>query len=258
MNCPHRLRSMALADGQLQGVHALLARWHLQHCALCQAQQGDIELMTSMHLSQASKVTAPPHLRARILAVLDGEPPRESTMAARRARRPSVAGFRAGFLSGAVAAGVVSVAVLMARQAGVDGSDALVAEHIAALHADVLVQMPSGDRHTVRPWLSRHADVSPPVPDLSGNGFQLVGGRTAKLSGMQVAVVSYQYRQHIIDLYSSGARWSRPRTQRRGYQVRCWSAGDLSQCAVSDVAPDVLEEFVRLQRRSGTAQTEDR
>jgi anti-sigma factor RsiW len=105
----------------------------------------------------------------------------------------------------------------------------------------------TSDQHTVKPWFNGKLDVSPPVVDLTAQGFRLLGGRLDYIDGEPVASVVYQRRKHIINLFVAqrlGASHASTRIESiQGYNVRHWSEAGLDFWAVSDIAPDELDEF---------------
>ena len=107
--------------------------------------------------------------------------------------------------------------------------------------------MPPTDQHTVKPWFNGKLDYSPPVIDLTGQGFPLIGGRLDYLDGRPVAALVYRHRLHVINLFVAQTASTETRAARtetfQGFNVRSWSEGGLNYWAVSDIAADELAEF---------------
>jgi anti-sigma factor RsiW len=122
-----------------------------------------------------------------------------------------------------------------------------VSAHIRSLQAGHLMDVETSDQHTVKPWFNGKLDVAPPVIDLTAQGFRLLGGRLDYIDGEPVASVIYQRRKHIINLFVArrlGASQASAKLEAiQGYNVRNWSEAGLDFWAVSDIAPDELNEF---------------
>ncbi len=210
-----------------------------------------------MRAAMREKLTyhqAPPGLAARIgTAVAREAAPMSVPARARRWRWPSLpSGGLSLAGSGAVGAlaGVALMLLVHGNSAGGPSAlDGLIDSHVRSMMADHLTDVLTGDRHTVKPWLSAHIDVSPPVKELAALGFPLVGGRLDYVDGHPAAVVVYRSDKHVINLFA----WASPdqadapmRTEtRQGFNVVAWRAGGLSFAAVSDVEPDRLRAFAR-------------
>lgn len=190
---------------------------------------------------------APPGLAARIGAAL----PREAPPVPSRTWRspPALHLFGTGF-AGAIA-GVALTLIVLGRTPAPDQGPitAAIDSHIRSLMADHLTDVVTSDRHTVKPFLSSHLDVSPPVPDLAAEGFPLVGGRIDYIDGHPAAAVVYRHAKHVINLFawaSPGATNSGFRSeQRQGFNVVTWRHDGVTYCAVSDVEADQLAAFAR-------------
>lgn len=170
------------------------------------------------------------------------------------------AGFAAGLL-------VASFALPLPLWRGSAPGDAphdalaaeLVAQHVHALRDGPLTQVASNDRHNVKPWFQGKLDFAPPVIDLADEGFVLLGGRVEARHGRDVAVLVYQRRLHVIELFvwpaesvasAGGERAEQaPRSQsERGFQLVTWADRAMQYGAVSDAERAELERFSRLWR----------
>ena len=85
--------------------------------------------------------------------------------------------------------------------------------------------------------------------DLTAESFTLLGGRLDYIDSEPIAAVIYQRRKHVINLFVAqhlGARHTQAVAESiQGYNVRHWSQNGLDFWAVSDLAGDELDEFVR-------------
>jgi len=144
-----------------------------------------------------------------------------------------------------------NLAQLRPRSFQTDLAENVLSDHIRSLIGTRLVDVPSSDQHTVKPWFAGKLDFSPEVKDLEAQGFPLVGGRIEYLAGRRVAALVYHRRQHVITLFiwpdasSSGADAG---ISRNGYNLLHWTAGPMTYWAVSDVSTSDLEKFQSLYR----------
>jgi anti-sigma factor RsiW len=131
-------------------------------------------------------------------------------------------------------------------------ASAVLAGHIRSLQPNHLIDVPSSDRHTVKPWFQGRLDFSPPVPDLSELGWTLVGGRLDYLDGRPVAVIVYQRRMHNINVFLWPNRGSTDdairQEEAQGYQILHWDGAEMTYWVVSDLNKAELLEFARALR----------
>jgi len=108
------------------------------------------------------------------------------------------------------------------------------------------VEVASSDRHTVKPWFAGRIDYSPPVHDLTAQGFPLLGGRVDLIDGRKVAVLVYRHNQHRIALIlwpASGGDTTPSVDQRDGFALADWRRGGFAMRAVADLSPAEMKSF---------------
>ena len=245
-------------DGELAPAEAARVAAHLDTCAACAGVQARLLALSGRLRRELPYHAAPDALRAVVRA-------RIAAMATPQAAAPAPAvapraawwsrlarprrGFGLPFGAGVALAASLALLVALPRDGG-GLPDAVVAGHIRALQPGHLMDVASGDQHTVKPWFDGRLDFAPPVKDLKEAGFPLVGGRLDYLAGRPVAALVYQRRQHVIDLFvwlDGGHFDSDPAaTNRSGYNSVRWSRDGMTLWAVSDLSAGELADFVRL------------
>ncbi|HEV2300041.1 MAG TPA: hypothetical protein VGR91_00600 [Stellaceae bacterium] len=244
--CEMLLLAQAEFDGELDAAQAAALSAHRAGCAVCQRATQTLAQTRAM-LRDRLYEPAPEALRARLL---------ERVAAAKPAARPPLSARFSdwlrpafGFALGAAAAATLSIALLSPGTQSL--TQELVASHIRALQPGHLEDVASTDQHTVKPWFDGRLPFSPPVKELRGDGFPLVGGRLDYLAGRPVAALVYGYRKHVIDLYAwpqAKGSTAPAKTQREGYNLVHWAAGGMNFWAVSDVEAKELRAFAQAWR----------
>ena len=230
----------ALMDGELDAGHAREVEEHIAGCAACAAQLAAYREMSQAIAVADMKYTAPLALRRRIEASL----PQPQTRAP--SRRAVLRGFALGSAVSAIAAtGLVAIVLREDELQRVQSE--IVSAHLRSLQAGHLTDVISTDQHTVKPWFNGKLDVSPPVIDLTAQGFTLVGGRLDYVDARAIGAVVYKRRQHIINLFVAQTANTERRSAKietvQGFNIRHWSDRGLNYWAVSDLASDELAEF---------------
>lgn len=123
----------------------------------------------------------------------------------------------------------------------------IVASHLRSLMANHLVDEPSSDQHTVKPWFAG-SWISPPVKSLDAQGFILAGGRLDYEDRHAAAALVYRRRQHVINLFiwPSTEETNRHAFSLNGYNAIHWSHAGMTYWAVSDLNKQELQLFSRL------------
>ena len=229
----------ALIDGELDAGHARDIETHIAGCPRCAASLAAYRQMSQSIAEADLRYTAPASLRRRIEASLPQQKPAPS-------RRNVLRGFAMGSAVSALAAtGLVAIVLRNDDEQRIMSE--VVSAHLRSLQAGHLTDVISTDQHTVKPWFNGRLDVSPPVIDLTAQGFTLVGGRLDYVDARAIGAVVYRRRQHVINLFVAQT----PNIERRsaktetvqGFNIRRWSERGLNFWAVSDIGADELAEF---------------
>src|ERR1700759_4787186 len=234
----------ALIDGELDAGHAREVEQHVAGCQRCTATLAAYRKMNEAVASADLRYTAPASLRARIEASLPQAV--RSNVQPMPTRRGLLRGFAMGSAVSAIAAtGLFAVVLRNDDQERIEGE--IVSAHLRSLQAGHLTDVISTDQHTVKPWFAGKLDVSPPVIDLTAQGFPLIGGRLDYLDARAIGAVVYKRRAHVINLFvaqTSNMQHRPAKTETiQGFNIRTWSEQGMKFWAVSDVAPDELAEF---------------
>jgi anti-sigma factor RsiW len=244
----------AYADGEVGGLSRHSVEKHLRVCARCAARHAEVLALRARLRAEVPYYAPPPGLAERMREIVRSTPPA-------RADAPRVSRTRWQWLGGGALAGSAATVVafvmgtaLLGWRTGEDIVAQAVANHTRATLDHRLVEVASSDRHTVKPWLSERLDYSPPVRDLAGDGFPLLGGRLETLERQTVATLVYGYRKHTIDVFvRPEASDAPPLRELRGFNVVHVRQGGWDWLAVSDASPDVLNDFLQRLVRDAAA-----
>ena len=230
----------AYLDRELDLSTALGMERHLETCPVCSDAYRKGELLHA-EIEKADLNFASDEMLKRV---------RESVERRASGGRPVAksSAWRYASYVGAAAAVVVVASFLTMRFAGRGNSidNEIVDIHLRSLIGDHLIDVPSSDRHTVKPWFQGRIDYSPPVPDLREAGFALAGGRVDVIEGRKAAALIYKRRDHVINLWiMPGSGPVEGMREIHGYRVMAWASDGMEYRAVSDVDPAELEAFRR-------------
>jgi anti-sigma factor RsiW len=268
MNCEEIADLMdGYLDGELDAITSQKIEQHLRDCNKCE-EGFEADTVLAQAITQSApyyKATA--ELRQRIQASLrdavgakdkdgSGQPGQFSVPRLQGERRPVLSQVPWNWLAlaAAIILGALITAVFLPRMRAPNADQflatQLIASHVRSLMANHLTDVPSSDQHTVKPWLDAKLDFAAPVPDLSSQGFPLIGGRLDYLDNRSVAALVYQKRKHFINLFiwptTPKDNTAQAMVEREGYHLVHWSDGDFTYWAVSDVNTNDLQSFKQL------------
>ncbi|HXS01911.1 MAG TPA: anti-sigma factor [Pyrinomonadaceae bacterium] len=259
-------------DGELGLVPTLEIEDHLGECETCRSEhQGQLNLRTLVR--EGARYFNAPELTARTVgAALRGRPrlstpdsgidsfefcEHDSNRGRPRRAAPTVRSQILAIAAMVILAlsGVLSYSIFSARSQSHNDdllAQEVVSSHVRSMMLNHLVDVPSSDQHTVKPWFNGKLDFAPEVKDLVDQGFPLVGGRLDYIDNRTVAALVYQRRKHSINLFiwpSTRSDQAEQQFSNHGYNIIHWTRSGASYWAVSDVNSADLGEFARLVSR---------
>ena len=233
-------------DGELELVKSLEIERHLSACAVCTKNYERLRRLRSTLGDTTLRYLPSDRLEERLRSALrqESKPERNRTI------------FQPRWLVAAASLVLAFIVIWIVGRSLVkpDSGDLLaqeiVASHVRSMMADHLTDVSSSNQHTVKPWFDGKLDFSPPVKDLSQQGFILTGGRLDYIGNRPVAAMVYQRGQHPINLFVWPATGSTNSTEtvavRQGYNLVRWTNGGMTYWAVSELNLPELQQFAQL------------
>lgn len=250
MICREVLRDLeTYLDGELPVRGTLEVAEHLASCTSCAAREEQARAARAHLRLTAPRPEVPTALRERIAAALDRMDRKTLGATQRSGPRPL------WLATAAAAAAAVLFAVWFGRPAGpAPLALELVAQHMSVARLPEPVQFASSDAGAVAGWFRGRAPYQVSVPDYSGTGIRLLGGRVTDLSDRRAAFIVYEKNRRTISLFTFphygealGRATAVKRDGRtfytqevRGYQVLLWEERGMAYALVADLGWDEL------------------
>ena len=240
----------ALVDRELDAATERGIEAHLAACPECARLKAERTGLIGQLRAAAPYFIAPDRLRSTIGTALA-----ENDGARARPIGPPT-WLQTGLLAASAATAALLAGIWIGRPPIDDAQrDPAVASHVASLSPGRrLIDVASTDRHAVKPWFAGKLDFTPPVRDLTAEGFALAGARLDHVGDRQAAAVVYRMRNHDINLFVWRAVAGEQQEEValsavRGFGVATWAQDGLRFAAVSDLDARDLERFARLVRQ---------
>jgi len=233
----------AYADDELDAGVDAQVREHLATCGSCAEAHAQLLALRAGIRERAPYYRAPAYLQDRVRAAV--------RQAGRQAAEPWRWIAIAAAILLAVSAAWNAVELRSPNFLRDQFAQSVLSSHVRSLLGTHLLDVPSSDQHTVKPWFNGKLDFSPDVRDLAPQGFPLIGGRIDYVGDRTVAALVYQRRQHVINLFT----WPSPAPDRpteltrNGYHIVHWSSGGMAWWAVSDLNAGELRQFVNFYKQ---------
>jgi anti-sigma factor RsiW len=236
----------AYIDNELDIAATILVKQHLRDCFRCQQLLEARKAVGALLDNPQVNFEAPDSLFEKIQSVL---PAARSDVKQRSGSRFVIPWLSVPLAWAATIAVVLGLVFLnqggmFDRSRGNALAQDVISSHVRSLLATHLLDVPSTDQHTVKPWFDGKVKFSPPVYDFAERGFRLTGGRLDYLNGREVAALVYQRKLHVINLFiwpsESGRNTGAESFTKDGYNVSHWDRDGFEFWAVSDVNADDL------------------
>ncbi|MEO8000118.1 MAG: hypothetical protein ABI852_21890 [Gemmatimonadaceae bacterium] len=265
----------AYADGELDVEHAAAAiariSEHLVHCAECRAEVARIRKLSASLRKNLPQYSANDMLRARVAALVKQSASPSSTATAAignanvstpnvdadksraHTKHNSLRNWKVFALAASALFAVVSAHDFVTSSGARSNQSALnqqlIDAHIRSLQLDHIVDVPTSDRHTVKPWFDGKVNFAPSVFDFAADSFPLAGGRLDYAAGHETAAIVFYRGLHAINLFvwaSDSADTDIRLTSQNGFNIASWRRNHLQYSAVSSLNGSSLAQFAAL------------
>jgi anti-sigma factor RsiW len=242
----------AYVDSELDVAATIVVKQHLRDCSKCQQLLEARKAVVALLDNPQVRFEVPDSLLGKIQSVL---PVARSDAKQRSGSKFINPWFTVPLALAATIAVMLGLVFLnqgmFDRSRGNALAQDVISSHVRSLLATHLLDVPSTDQHTVKPWFDGKLKFSPPVRDFADQGFRLIGGRLDYINGREVAALVYQRRLHVVNLFiwplESGRNTAAESFTKDGYNVSHWDRDGFEFWAVSDVNTEDLRVFAGLE-----------
>jgi anti-sigma factor RsiW len=246
----------AYIDDELDIATALEVESHLPECPTCKKELEAARAAGRAVAQPAAYYAAPSDLRERLRRTIRSEigqagPALHAGFLAAWWKRP----MAFSGLAAAMLLIVCSLIFFLPTHASRGQIDELVGSHVRSLEENHLMDVASTDQHTVKPWFEGKLEFSPPVIDLSAEGFPLIGGRLDYLDQQKVAALIYRRNKHLINLFIWPGDTTPEVDTKQGFNLIRFECKGMTCWAVSDVNAGELQQFADLFKAQKAAST---
>jgi anti-sigma factor RsiW len=224
-------------DRELDPSESIRLEQHLRDCPACRSFLQECLDFQSFFRSNAPVYTAPPQLRAKVLANVERERLKSKLTIF---RRPWI------FAAAALVVGLCALTILISDNAK-ELSGQAVAHYTQSLNADHLVDIESSDQQALKSWFATKLNFTPPLADLQAPGYPLLGGRVDVIGNRPVAVLVYQHDKSIVTLFCwppNNGLLPKHDNLIQGCSVYTWGNSACNYIVVSKVDNRELQTFV--------------
>ena len=234
----------AYFDNELDLSGSLGVQHHVTDCATCSAILKNLDLLRAELAPEVFDLTRKSTLEPLRTAIRKVVP---------TSIKPAPSIWSNPILYVAAAAAFLLAVIVPSpfRDSSTSPTRQIVDSHLRSLQVDHLVDVPSSDQHTVKPWFQGKLDFAPEVPDLTDKGFALIGGRIDVINGHPVAAVVYKKREHFVNLFTAKTQAGEASpvfSTMEGYQVVHWIHSGADRWVTTDLNQAEVQTFVGLIR----------
>jgi anti-sigma factor RsiW len=243
----------AFIDNELDVSATILVEQHLRDCIRCQQLLDARKTVVTLINDAQVRFEVPDSLLGKVQSVI---PSSRSGLKQRSRSRLAVPWFSVPLALAATITIMLGLVYMnqrgmFDRPSGKVLAQEVISSHVRSLLGTHLLDVPSTDQHTVKPWFNGKLKFSPPVHDFANEGFRLIGGRLDYFNGREVAALVYQRRQHVINLFiwpaDSSHNTAATGFTKDGYNVSHWIRDGFEFWVVSDVNGAELSTFADLE-----------